>query len=195
MWILLDNHDSFTHILWHYLLAVHPDVRVIPSDAATVADLVVLQPERLVVSPGPERPEAAGITMDAVAHFAPRIPTLGVCLGHQAIGLHYGARLVRAPAPVHGHTSTLRLADSGHALFADLGPTPEVMRYHSLTLEGLEGTGLQPLAWAADDGTVQAVAHREQPVVGVQFHPESVGTPGGAQMIAAWANDAPGLSR
>lgn len=183
MWLLLDNHDSFTHILWHYLLAVEPDTRVIKNDEVTVEELAALKPDRLIISPGPETPREAGITMDAVAHFSERIPVLGVCLGHQALGLHFGARLVRAPAPVHGHTSVLSHAE--HPLFSAAASV--VMRYHSLTLEGLQGTGLRAIAHAQDDGTVQAIEHETLPLIGVQFHPESIGTEGGAAMISSWA--------
>ncbi len=183
MWLLLDNHDSFTHILWHYLLAVEPDTRVVKNDEMNAEELAALKPSRIIISPGPETPHQAGVTMDAVACFVEKIPVLGVCLGHQALGLHFGARLVRAPAPVHGHTSVLE--HDGHPLFAD--PNPVVMRYHSLALESLPGTGLRAIAHAQDDGTIQAIAHETLPCLGVQFHPESIGTEGGAAMIKAWA--------
>lgn len=183
MWLLLDNHDSFTHILWHYLLAVESDTRVVTNDEMSLEELVALAPSRLIISPGPETPRQAGTTMAGVAHFSDKIPVLGVCLGHQALGLHFGARLVRAPAPVHGHTSVLKHDD--HPLFANASPT--VMRYHSLVLEGLSGTGLRAIAHAQDDGTIQAVEHQTLPLLGVQFHPESIGTEGGAAMIKAWA--------
>lgn len=183
MWLLLDNHDSFTYILWHYLLAVEPNTRVVKNDEMSVGELAALAPERLIISPGPETPREAGVTMAALAHFADKIPVLGVCLGHQALGLHFGAKLVRAPQPVHGHTSVLK--HDGHSLFADARPV--VMRYHSLALEGLPGTGLRAIAHAEEDGTIQAMVHDDLPLIGVQFHPESIGTEGGAAMISAWA--------
>lgn len=183
MWLLLDNHDSFTHILWHYLLAVEPDTRVVKNDEMGVEALAALNPKRLIISPGPETPREAGVTMDALAHFADKIPVLGVCLGHQAIGLHFGAELARAPQPVHGHTSVLY--HEGHPIFS--AASPVVMRYHSLTLEGLPGTGLRAIAHAEDDSTVQAIEHEGLPLIGLQFHPESIGTEGGAAMIKAWA--------
>lgn len=183
MWLLLDNHDSFTHILWHYLLAVEPDTRVVKNDEMSVEELAALKPERLIISPGPETPREAGVTIAALAHFADKIPVLGVCLGHQALGLHFGANLVRAPQPVHGHTSVLR--HDGHPLFSTASPV--VMRYHSLALGALAGTGLRAIAHAEDDHTIQAIEHERLPLVGVQFHPESIGTEGGAAMIRSWA--------
>lgn len=184
MWVLIDNHDSFTHILHHYLMIEEPDTVVIRNDEISLEELIALHPARLVISPGPETPLQAGITMPAVAHFADKIPVLGVCLGHQALGLHFGAKLVRGLAPVHGHTS--RLVHTNHPLFATLS-SPEVMRYHSLVLKDLEGSGLTAIATAEDDGSIQAVAHETLPCIGVQFHPESIGTPDGAAMIKAWA--------
>lgn len=186
MWILLDNHDSFTHILHHYLQMEERDTIVVRNDEVSVEGLAAMQPERLIISPGPETPPGAGITMSAVAHFAHKIPVLGVCLGHQALGLHFGAKLVRGPQPVHGHTS--RLLHTGHPFFSlSEEEKPEVMRYHSLVLENLENTGLAAIAHAEDDDTIQAIAHQSLPCIGVQFHPESIGTRSGAAMIKAWA--------
>ena len=186
MWVLIDNHDSFTHILQHTLLqACDTECRVVPGDAVSLEELIALKPERIILAPGPETPQKAGITLEALAYFHNRIPVLGVCLGHQAIGLHFGARLVRAPEPKHGHRSLIRFEES--PLFEGLPSPFEVMRYHSLVLEGLKGTELRPIAWAVDDGTVQAVAHKSLPVMGVQFHPESVGSPVGLQLLRNWA--------
>ncbi len=185
MWILLDNRDSFTHILRHsLLLAGAPDCVVLDAKTVSLEELIALNPKRLIISPGPETPQKAGITMAAIAHFATRIPILGICLGHQALGLHFGAQLVKAPAPVHGFKSIL--ACEKHPLFSGLGEEVEVMRYHSLALELPAGGPLEVLARATDDDSIQAIAHRELPCVGVQFHPESVGTLGGVGMLGNW---------
>lgn len=183
MWVLIDNYDSFTHILHHYLLQTGHDCRVYRNDELTMEDLVALQPERLILSPGPQTPLQAGITLPALAHFAPLVPVLGICLGHQAIGMHFGARLVHAAVPRHGKTSCIR--HTGTALFTGLPAAMTVMRYHSLAIQGLEDTGLSVLA-SDEDGTIMAVRHRALPCTGVQFHPESVGTAQGAALIRNW---------
>lgn len=185
MWVLIDNYDSFTHILHHYLLLTGHECRVYRNDALSLQELIDLSPTRLIISPGPETPLQAGITMEALRYFHDKIPVLGVCLGHQAIGMHFGAMLQRAPYPMHGKTS--RITHSGHPLFARLGASPEVMRYHSLVLTDTEGTGLDVIATATDDHTIQAVAHQEFPCIGVQFHPESVGTADGQALLRNWA--------
>ncbi len=184
MWVLIDNYDSFTHILHHYLLLTGNECVVYRNDALTLNELITLNPSRLILSPGPETPLQAGITMDALAYFHNRIPVLGVCLGHQAIGLQFGAELIHAAAPVHGKVH--ELTHNHTSLFQGLPSPMPVMRYHSLALS-LDGADeLEPLAYTAD-GTVMAIRHRQYPVVGVQFHPESVGTPYGLDMLRNWA--------
>jgi anthranilate synthase/aminodeoxychorismate synthase-like glutamine amidotransferase len=184
MWVLIDNYDSFTHILHHYLLQAGGDCTVYRNDALSLEDLIALQPERLIISPGPGRPEGAGITMEAIAHFHDRIPILGICLGHQALGLHFGAQLVHAPEPVHGKVRAVH--HTGHPLFEGLPDPFPSMRYHSLSLTGLESTGLIPIAHGADDVNM-AIAHERFPCLGFQAHPESVGTPDGLRMLQNWA--------
>ncbi len=185
LWVLLDNRDSFTHILRHsLLLAGAPDCTVLDSHSVSPEALIALEPERLIISPGPQTPAEAGITMAAIAHFASRIPILGICLGHQALGIYFGAKLLKAPQPMHGFKSVLECET--HPLFAGMSEEVEVMRYHSLALELGAGSPLQVLARATDDGSIQAIAHRELPLVGVQFHPESVGTAGGLRMLQNW---------
>lgn len=187
MWLLLDNRDSFTHILHHsLLLAGVTDCRVVPSHKITLQELIALQPERLIISPGPETPAQAGITLEAIAHFVDKIPILGICLGHQALGVHFGAQLIKAPEPLHGFTSTVLCKDPGHPLFRNLPALFTVMRYHSLVLGGLENTGLMALAHATDDGTVQVMVHQSLPCTGIQFHPESIGTPEGIELLRNW---------
>lgn len=184
MWVLIDNYDSFTYILRHYLLETGHECVVYRNDAVTIADLVALSPERIIISPGPETPAQAGITMEVIAQFCERTPILGVCLGHQALGMHFGASLVRAASPVHGKTSDVY--HTGHPFFHDVPSPFTAMRYHSLILESLAGTGLQTIAHTAD-GAIMALAHETYPCVGIQFHPESFGTEYGMQMVRNWA--------
>lgn len=186
MWILLDNRDSFTHILHHsLLLAGAEDCCVVSSHEVSLEELIALKPQRLIISPGPETPVQAGITMAALNYFLPKIPVLGICLGHQAIGLHFGAQLVKAPQPMHGFTSRM-VHEKGHPLLEGLPNPFEAMRYHSLALEGLEGTGLRALAHAEDDSSIQVMTHETLPCVGIQFHPESIGTPDGVRLLQNW---------
>lgn len=184
MWVLIDNYDSFTHILHHYLLQAGGECAVYRNDAITVAELEALTPSRLILSPGPETPLQAGITMEAIARFCHRIPMLGICLGHQALGMHFGARLVHAPEPVHGKVH--EVYHDGHSILSGLPQPFKAMRYHSLSISGFDGTGLMPIA-ATADGVNMAVAHEKYPCVGLQFHPESIGTEQGLQMLRNWA--------
>jgi anthranilate synthase/aminodeoxychorismate synthase-like glutamine amidotransferase len=183
MWILIDNYDSFTYILHHYLLQLGQECSVYRNDEISVQQLIDMQPERLIISPGPETPLQAGICMEAINHFHDKIPILGICLGHQALGMYFGADLVHAPYPMHGKTSTIKRTD--HPLFNDVPETFEVMRYHSLTIEKLEHTGLIPLA-TADDNSIMAVTHEKYPSIGIQYHPESVGSNYGLQVLRNW---------
>ena len=185
MYILIDNYDSFTYILHDYILQTGKECIVYRNDEITMEQLIALVPERLIISPGPETPLQAGITMDAIAHFHNHIPVLGVCLGHQALGMFFGAQLIKLPYPMHGKTS--EITHNGHKLFRGI-PTPfTVMRYHSLAVESFEGTSLNILAQTAD-GTIMALAHESHPCIGVQFHPESVGTEYGLQLLKNWAD-------
>lgn len=185
MWILLDNYDSFTYILHHYLLQTGNECVVYRNDELTVEALAALNPERLIISPGPETPIQAGITMDAIAYFHNRIPILGVCLGHQALGMYFGAELIHIPYPMHGKTSEVR--HQHHALFNNVPSPFTVMRYHSLAIDKLKGTGLQTIATSADDNIIMAIAHETYPCTGIQFHPESIGTEHGLQLLKNWA--------
>lgn len=185
MWALIDNYDSFTYILHHYLLQLGNECMVHRNDEITLEELIALNPSRLIISPGPETPLQAGITMQAVAHFADKIPVLGVCLGHQALGMHFGAQLVHAPYPMHGKNSSV--THTSHPLFGGISNPFTVMRYHSLAINHLNGTGLQSIAVADDDGAIMALAHETLPCIGIQFHPESIGTPDGLQILKNWA--------
>lgn len=186
MWVLIDNYDSFTYILHHYLLQTGNECVVYRNDEVSLQQLQQLNPSRLIISPGPETPLQAGISMDAVRYFHDKIPILGVCLGHQALGMFFGAELKHAAYPMHGKTAPVQ--HSGHELFKDAGNPFDVMRYHSLVIELPENNDLKVIATAQNDGAVMAVAHEKFPCIGVQFHPESVGTPAGQQLLDNWAN-------
>ena len=182
MVLVIDNYDSFTFNLVQYLGELGAEVQVRRNDAIDVDELVALAPSRVVISPGPGRPEAAGVSIAAIRRLAGRVPILGVCLGHQAIGEAFGGRVVSAPSPKHGKTSTV--VHDGRGLFAGLGPTFEAGRYHSLVVahDGWPDA-LEVAATAEDDGVVMALRHRALPVHGVQFHPESVLTGDGRRML------------
>ena len=182
MVLLLDNYDSFTWNLAHRLGELGAVVRVVRNDAMGVGDVERLGPSRIVISPGPGRPESAGISIEVLRRFVGRLPILGVCLGHQALSVAFGGRVERAATPVHGKTS--RVAHEGTHLFAGVEQTFEAGRYHSLVIPA---GGMPPefvtSAWVADDGTIMAIRHTRWPVFGVQFHPESVLTPVGHQLL------------
>jgi len=184
MWALIDNYDSFTYILHHYLTALHGDVHVWKNDGISIDRLAGLNPQRIILSPGPRRPQQAGITMDVIRHFHARVPILGICLGHQAIGAFFGAALVRAQQPMHGKTSAIYHRNS--SIFRDVPNGFEAMRYHSLVLEHWEGTDLVPLAFTREK-ELMAFRHRHYPCMGLQFHPESVLTAHGALLLSNWS--------
>jgi len=184
MWALIDNYDSFTHILHHYLLKEYEDIQVWRNDEITVEELSGLQPERIILSPGPQTPAEAGITREVVRHFHQDIPILGICLGHQAIGMHFGAVLKKAAIPRHGKVSAINILQE-HPIFHGLPARLDVMRYHSLIIRDWEGTGIIPLA-ETDEGVLMAFSHSSSPVIGLQFHPESILTEYGQQMIHNW---------
>jgi anthranilate synthase component II len=186
MVLLIDNYDSFTYNLYQYLgeiLDGSADVRVVRNDRIDLAGIRAISPTHLVLSPGPGRPEDAGILPDAIRAFAGEIPILGICLGHQAIGQVFGGRVVRAPGgPVHGKPSTVHVA-TGCPLFHGLPPVIEAGRYHSLIVDRESLPDELRLTAETSDGTVMGLAHRDLPVFGVQFHPESILTPHGMRIL------------
>jgi anthranilate synthase component 2 len=189
--LVIDNFDSFTYNLVQYLgeLGATPVVR--RNNAVTIGEIEALAPGRILISPGPGRPEDAGISPDVIQVFAPRIPILGVCLGHQAIGQVFGAAVVRAPRPVHGKTSMIE--HDGRGLFAGLRGPFAAGRYHSLAVsEERWPADLEVAARAADDGVIMALRHRSRPVHGVQFHPESVLTGEGRHLLRNFLAAGPG---
>jgi len=185
VFLVIDNYDSFTYNLVQYLGELGAELRVVRNDAITLDDIAALKPQGIVLGPGPGTPTDAGITLDVIRRFGATTPILGVCLGHQAIGQAYGGRVIRAPRGVmHGKTSSVR--HDGSALFANVPNPLTVMRYHSLVVEATSfPSALSMTATATDDATeVHALQHRTHPVFGVQFHPESIGTTDGKQMLA-----------
>jgi len=185
MWVLVDNYDSFTHILLHYLQQLHGDIRVFKNDERTVADIALLRPSAIIISPGPGRPSGAGFTMDIIRHFIGHIPILGICLGHQALGEFLGATLVHAPYPMHGKQSRIHITADAESL--GFPPSMSVMRYHSLVLEDYRDiNGFVPLAWSDDDQALMMFYHPGYTCMGIQFHPESVGTEQGMRYLRSW---------
>ncbi|RQO30104.1 anthranilate/aminodeoxychorismate synthase component II [Taibaiella sp. KBW10] len=186
MWLLIDNYDSFTHILCDYLLQLGQPVTVIKNDAYTLEQIIEMRPQRIIISPGPKTPDDAGITMAVIHHFHDKMPILGICLGHQALAQYFGAKIIKAAYPMHGKTSAVY--HKQEYIFQDL-PNPLIaMRYHSLVVEDIDPNVLTVLA-KSEEGLIMALKHKEYPCVGVQFHPESVLTPQGMDLLRNWANN------
>ena len=180
MILVIDNYDSFTYNLVQLLAVAGADPKVMRNDAATVDELLAMRPAGILLSPGPGRPEEAGVCLPLLAR-RPAIPIFGVCLGHQALGASFGATVDRAPVLMHGKTSPVR--HSGSGLFAGVPNPFEATRYHSLEVrESTLPPELEAVAWS-DDGIVMALRHRELPYWGVQFHPESVLTIAGPRIV------------
>ena len=186
MLLMIDNYDSFTWNLVQYLQALGSEVEVVRNDALSVAEIEALQPERIVISPGPCTPNEAGVSLEVIRALGARVPILGVCLGHQGIGQAYGGRVVRAGRIMHGKTSQIR--HEGKGVFAGLPDAYEATRYHSLVVDkdSLPDC-LEVTAWTEnDDGSLEEIMglrHREHPVEGVQFHPESILTEHGHALL------------
>ncbi len=181
--LVIDNYDSFVYNLVQYLGELGAEPVVHRNDAITVAEVGELAPDAILVSPGPGTPADAGISCDVIRTYGPRIPVLGVCLGHQCIGEVFGGEVVRAPAVMHGKTSLV--THDGTGVLRGLASPFEATRYHSLVVapESIDPDELAVTA-TADDGVVMAVRHRRHPIEGVQFHPESILTAGGKQLMA-----------
>ncbi len=186
MLLMIDNYDSFTYNLVQYLGELGADVRVYRNDQLTVADIELLAPERIVISPGPCTPTEAGVSLDTIRTFAGRIPILGVCLGHQAIGQAFGGRIIHAQEIMHGKTSPIH--HRGRGVFRELPSPFEATRYHSLVIEKETAPPcLEVTAWTVDNNgepaEIMGVRHREFLVEGVQFHPESILTRHGHDLL------------
>jgi anthranilate synthase component 2 len=181
MVVMIDNYDSFTYNLVQYLGELGAEVRVLRNDQGSVRDVAAARPERIVISPGPGRPEDAGITMEVIRELGPTTPILGVCLGHQAIGAAFGAAVVRG-VPMHGKTSTIE--HDGRGVFSGIDGAFVASRYHSLVVsdEGLPGE-LQVAARTREDRVIMGLRHERWPIHGVQFHPESILTGEGHRLL------------
>jgi anthranilate synthase/aminodeoxychorismate synthase-like glutamine amidotransferase len=180
--LLIDNYDSFTYNLVQAFAAMGADVRVYRNDAITVDEAIALEPTHLVISPGPGRPEDAGVSLDMIAAFAGNIPVLGVCLGHQSLVQHFGGNIVRAERLMHGKTSMV--SHDGRTIFEGISQPFEVGRYHSLCAEHDSLPEELELTARTERGEIMGVRHRTLPLEGVQFHPESVLTPEGDLLMA-----------
>jgi anthranilate synthase/aminodeoxychorismate synthase-like glutamine amidotransferase len=188
MVLVIDNYDSFTYNLVQYLGELGAEVRVLRNDAVHADEIAAVGADRIVISPGPGRPEDAGVTMEVIRRYAAQTPILGVCLGHQAIGAVFGGSVVRAVAPMHGKTSTIE--HDGHGVFNGISGPFLASRYHSLVVSE---KGLPPelivSARTREDGTIMGLRHRTLPVHGVQFHPESILTEEGRQILRNFLED------
>ena len=187
MVLMIDNYDSFTWNLVQYLQMLGAEVKVVRNDALSIAEIVELKPARIVISPGPCTPDQAGVTLEVIRHLGPTVPTLGVCLGHQGIGQVFGGRVVRAQTIMHGKTSTIY--HDGKGVFTGLPDGYEATRYHSLVIDPASlPESLEVSAWTkgGDDEaeTIMGVRHREYPIEGVQFHPESILSEHGHALLA-----------
>ncbi len=187
MILLIDNYDSFSYNLYQLLGELNPDIRVIRNDELTVEEIQALHPSRIFLSPGPGRPEDAGVIIEVVQKLGSTIPILGVCLGHQAICAAYGATITYARQLMHGKQSKVQLDLSSPLFSGCQTPTP-VARYHSLAADPKTLPDCLKITASADDGEVMAVEHRRYPVYGVQFHPESILTPEGKAMLNNFLN-------
>ena len=182
MVLVIDNYDSFTYNLVQYLGELGADMRVMRNDAVTLEEVASANPTHIVISPGPGRPEQAGVTMSVIRALGQRTPILGVCLGHQAIGAVFGGSVVRASAPMHGKTSAIE--HDGRGVFRGIASPFVASRYHSLIVAHQTlPTALEVSARTRDEGIVMGLRHREWPIHGVQFHPESILTGEGRTML------------
>lgn len=181
--LLVDNYDSFTYNLYDYWLRLGVSCQVIRNDEISFEAFKVLDFKGLVLSPGPKKPIDAGLLMDLIHFFHNKKPILGICLGHQGIGEYFGATLLKGQVPVHGKTSIIQ--HKQHSIFSDLPLEFEVMRYHSLELQEFKNTDLEVIA-TTPDNVVMAIAHKSLPIHGMQFHPESILTQFGLEMMDNW---------
>ncbi len=181
MLLLIDNYDSFTYNLFHYLGELGEEIIVCRNDDMSAAQALSMKPTSIVLSPGPCDPDKAGICLELIRAASGRVPILGVCLGHQAIGQAYGSTIVRAPQPMHGKLS--RIHHTGKSVFRGLPNNFSATRYHSLTVERASLPSTLDITAETDDGVIMGLAHRTHPVAGVQFHPESIASEHGRQLL------------
>jgi len=181
MILMIDNYDSFTYNLVQYLQELGAEVKVSRNDALSVSEVEAMNPSRIVISPGPGRPESAGISLDVIHRFSGKIPMLGVCLGHQSIGMAFGGNIVSAKRLMHGKTSEIR--SDGKTIFKGLDKPFQAMRYHSLAISRDNFPGCLDITAESEDGEIMGVRHREHPTEGIQFHPESIMTLVGKRLL------------
>ena len=181
MLLIIDNYDSFTYNLVQYLGELGAEMKVVRNDELTVDEIEELAPERILISPGPGTPDAAGVTLGVIERFENRLPILGVCLGHQAIGQHFGGKVVRAPVPVHG--KPVEILHDGKTVFEDIPNKFAAGRYHSLIVDRDEWPDELEVSAESPDGLVMGLRHRTKPIEGVQFHPESILTEHGKTLL------------
>ena len=182
MILLIDNYDSFSYNLYQMVGTIDPDIKVIRNDEMTVEQIEKLEPSRIILSPGPGRPENAGVILEVIEKLKGRFPILGVCLGHQAISMAFGATVTYAPKLMHGKQSEVTV-DTSDKLFKGLPEKTMVARYHSLIADKDTIPDCLKVTAVTDDGEVMAVTHKDYPIYGVQFHPESIMTPEGIKML------------
>jgi len=186
MIVMIDNYDSFTYNLVQYIEEIGTSVRTIRNDVTGIEEIASWQPTGIVISPGPGRPESAGITLDAIAHFSGKLPILGVCLGHQSIAAAFGGRIVLAQRIMHGKTSVV--SSDGKAIYAGIRKPFTAMRYHSLVVSRDHLPDCLEITAEADDGEIMGLRHRIHDTEGIQFHPESIMTPIGKRLLRNFCN-------
>ena len=181
MILLIDNYDSFTYNLYQYMGIFEKDIKVVRNDKVTIEEIEQLNPDRIVLSPGPKSPKEAGICIDVVKHFYQKKPILGICLGHQSIGAAFGAEIVHAKELMHGKQSLI--TQDGRGIFEGIPSPVHVARYHSLAADADTIPDSLYVTASTKDGEIMAVQHKEYPIYSVQFHPESIMTPEGRQIL------------
>ena len=186
MILMIDNYDSFTYNLVQYLGVLGSEVEVHRNDKITLDEIESMKPERIVISPGPGTPQSAGITISMIERFHPKVPILGVCLGHQAIGAAFGGRVLHAARIMHGKTS--EISHDGRGVFRDLPDPITATRYHSLAVERKSLPSCLEVSAEAEDGEIMGLRHQEYPVEGIQFHPESILTKEGMNILRNFIN-------
>ena len=186
MILLIDNYDSFTYNLVQHLMQIGSEVKVFRNDTVTVSEMKALKPDGIVISPGPGRPESAGVSLAAIKHFSGDVPILGVCLGHQAIAEAFGGKVIHAKRLMHGKTSTVET--DGKSIFRGIKSPFKAMRYHSLVVERESMPSSLKITAESEDGEIMGIRHREFSVEGIQFHPESIMTPVGKRLLRNFIN-------
>lgn len=187
MILLIDNYDSFTYNLYQYMGIFNDDIKVVRNDKITLEEIKELAPERIVLSPGPKSPKEAGICIDVIKEFYDKVPILGICLGHQCIGEAFGATVTYAKKIFHGKQSVI--SHKGDSIFTGIDTPIKVARYHSLAVQKDDLPDCLKILAETEDGEIMAVHHKDYPVVGLQFHPESIYTDHGKRMIENFIND------